>query len=64
MLEPQEKQEKRILRHQKAFKKVNKDSIIFLKKWEEGDTIKYSALANTLKRILKNGRDEFYKGET
>ena len=59
-----EKQEKRILRHQKAFKKVNKDSIIFLKKWEEGDTIKYSALANTLKRILKNGRDEFYKGET
>ena len=58
------KQEKRILRHQEAFKKVNKDSIIFINKWKEGDTIKYVALANTLKRILKNGRDEFYKGET
>lgn len=58
------KQEKRILRHQKAFEKVNRDSIIFLKHWKEGDTIKYIALANTLKRILKNGRDEFYKGKT
>ena len=58
------KQEKRILRHKKAFKKVNKDSIIFLNHWKEGDTIKYIALANTLERILKNGRDEFYKGET
>ena len=59
-----EKQEKRILRHKKAFEKINKDSIIFLNHWKEGDTIKYIALANTLERILKNGRDEFYKGET
>ena len=58
------KQEKRILRHKKAFEKVNRDSIIFLKHWKEGDTIKYFALANTLERILKNGRDEFYKGKT
>ena len=58
------KQEKRILRHKKAFEKVNRDSIIFLNQWKEGDTIKYIALANTLERILKNGRDEFYKGET
>ena len=58
------KQEKRILRHKKAFEKVNRDSIIFLKHWKEGDTIKYIALANTLERILKNGRDEFYKGKT
>lgn len=58
------KQEKRIQRHRNAFKKVNKDSILFLNHWKEGDTIKYIALANTLKRILKNGRDEFYKGET
>ena len=58
------KQEKRIQRHQKAFEKVNKDSILLLKHWKEGDTIKYVALANTLNRILKNGRDEFYKGKT
>ena len=58
------KQEKRIQRHRNAFKKVNKDSILLLNHWKEGDTIKYIALANTLKRILKNGRDEFYKGET
>ncbi len=58
------KQKKRIQRHRNAFKKVNKDSILLLNHWKEGDTIKYIALANTLKRILKNGRDEFYKGET
>jgi gamma-glutamyltranspeptidase/glutathione hydrolase len=33
-------------------------------KYKAGDTIKYPALAATLKRIAKNGRDEFYKGET
>ncbi len=32
--------------------------------YKEKDTIKYPALANTLKRIAKNGKDEFYKGET
>ena len=58
------KQENRIKQHKKAFKKVNRDSILFLKEWKVGDTIKHIALANTLKRILKNGRDEFYKGET
>ncbi len=29
-----------------------------------GDTIKFPALANTMKRIAVNGRDGFYKGET
>ena len=48
------KQEKRILKHQKDFKKVNKDTFIFLDPWKEGDTIKYIALANTLERILKS----------
>ncbi|MDX5478991.1 MAG: gamma-glutamyltransferase, partial [Cyclobacteriaceae bacterium] len=32
--------------------------------FKAGDTIKYPALAETLRRIAKNGRDEFYKGET
>ncbi|CAI8423878.1 MAG: Gamma-glutamyltranspeptidase [Flavobacterium sp. SCGC AAA160-P02] len=58
------KQENRIKRHKNSFRKVNKDSILFLNNWKEGDTIKYIALANTLQRILDNGRDEFYKGET
>lgn len=59
-----EKQEKRIKRFQKAFLKVNKDSILLNKGWKENDTIKYTSLAKTLSRIAKNGRDEFYKGET
>ncbi|MCB4797930.1 gamma-glutamyltransferase [Neotamlana laminarinivorans] len=58
------KQEKRIKKYQPFFKKANQDSIIFDKNWKENDTIKYPQLAKTLERILKNGRDEFYKGET
>lgn len=58
------KQEKRIKSYQERFLKVNKDSILFNKNWKENDTIKYNALAATLTRIQKNGRDEFYKGET
>jgi len=59
-----QKQEDRIKNYQPLFKEVNKDSIIFDKNWLKNDTIKYPALAETLTRILKNGRDEFYKGET
>lgn len=43
---------------------VNGDSTLFAGNFASGDLIKYPALANTLKRIAKNGRDEFYKGET
>ncbi len=59
-----EKQEKRIQYFKESFRTANKNEILFLKDWKEGDTIKYAALANTLERISKNGRDEFYKGET
>jgi gamma-glutamyltranspeptidase/glutathione hydrolase len=58
------KQEKRIARFQSSFLQANKDSILFNNAWKENDTIKYVALAATLTRIQKNGRDEFYKGET
>mgnify|MGYP005988719845 FL=1 len=58
------KQAARIKYHQPNFLKANKKPILFDKKWKENDTIKYPALAATLERILKNGRDEFYKGET
>ena len=58
------KQENRIKHYQPLFRRANKDSIIFEKHWKENDTIKYPALAKTLERILLNGKDEFYKGET
>jgi gamma-glutamyltranspeptidase/glutathione hydrolase len=58
------KQEKQIKNYQPLFKEVNNDSIVFSKVWKTNDTIKYPALAKTLERILKNGKDEFYKGET
>lgn len=58
------KQEERIARYQEGFLKANKDSIPMTQGWKEGDTIKHPALANTLERIMKNGRNEFYTGET
>jgi gamma-glutamyltranspeptidase/glutathione hydrolase len=47
-----------------SFIKANGSSSLFSKVYKVGDTIKYLALAETLKRISKNGADEFYKGET
>jgi len=58
------KQEDRIKKFKKAFETVNSKRILFLRDWKEGDIIKYKALAITLERISKNGRDEFYKGKT
>ena len=58
------KQEDRIKKFKKAFETVNSQRILFLRDWKEGDIIKYKALAITLERISKNGRDEFYKGKT
>lgn len=58
------KQEDRIKHYQPNFPKANKDSILFDKNWKENDTIKYPKLAATLTRIMNNGRNEFYKGET
>ena len=58
------KQEKRIKNYQPLFLEANKDSIIFSKSWQENDTIKYPALAETLTRIQQNGKEEFYNGET
>jgi gamma-glutamyltranspeptidase / glutathione hydrolase len=47
-----------------SFVKSNGSNSLFSKEYKENDTIKYPALAATLKRIALNGRDEFYKGET
>ncbi|MGK0413408.1 MAG: gamma-glutamyltranspeptidase/glutathione hydrolase [Polaribacter sp.] len=58
------KQEERIKKYQPYFKKANKSLILFDSIWKENEIITYPALAATLERISKNGRDEFYKGET
>ncbi|WP_396601259.1 gamma-glutamyltransferase [Algibacter sp. R77976] len=58
------KQEETIKAYQPLFPKANKDTILFDTPWKQNDTIKYPALAKTLERILKHGKDEFYKGET
>ncbi|SEC92325.1 gamma-glutamyltranspeptidase / glutathione hydrolase [Tenacibaculum sp. MAR_2009_124] len=59
-----DKQEKRLQKHKKDFFRVNNDTIPLAKTWKSGDTIKYPELGKTLARVLENGRDEFYKGET
>jgi gamma-glutamyltranspeptidase/glutathione hydrolase len=50
--------------HRTSFIKANGLNSLFSKVYNVNDTIKYLALAETLKRISKNGQDEFYKGET
>jgi gamma-glutamyltranspeptidase / glutathione hydrolase len=59
-----QKQEERLNKYRKAIVKVNGSETLFSYPFQTNDTIKYEALANTLERIAKNGRDEFYKGET
>jgi len=59
-----QKQENQLKNYHEAIVKVNDPTSLFSKLFKENDTIKYPALAATLRRISKNGRDEFYKGET
>jgi gamma-glutamyltranspeptidase/glutathione hydrolase len=58
------KQLKQIQTNQQDIIAVSGNQTLYAKTYKIGDTIKYPALANTLERILKNGKDEFYKGET
>ena len=58
------KQEARIKKYQPLFPKANKEPIFLDKPWKANEVITYPELAKTLERILENGRDEFYKGET
>jgi len=58
------RQLKQIQNNQKDIIAVSGNQTLYAKPYKIGDTIKYPALANTLERILKNGKDEFYKGET
>lgn len=58
------KQAERLKDYHNVLNKYNGPNSVLSKTYKEQDTIKYPALAATLKRISKNGRDEFYKGET
>lgn len=59
-----EKQKKRFDEYKELFLEVNQDTILFAKNYKAGDTLKNEKLAETLKRIIKNGASEFYTGET
>ena len=58
------KQLKQIEDNRESIIKVSGDKTIYSKELKVGDTIKYPAMAATLRRIMINGKDEFYKGET
>src|SRR5690606_13460702 len=52
----------------KTFMSYNRDSmgipLVKQEPWRRGDVLKQKELAQTLKRIRKNGREGFYSGET
>lgn len=51
---------------QEWFRRNNKKQTAFIrtKSWNAGDLFVQKELAQTLKRIAQNGRDDFYKGQT
>jgi gamma-glutamyltranspeptidase/glutathione hydrolase len=59
-----EKQARRFKSKDSIFQIVNGKEILYNKNILAGTRIQNTALANTLKRIAKNGRNEFYSGET
>lgn len=59
-----EKQAARLDYYRDQILEVNGDNTLFYTNCAAGDTLQYPALANTLRRIAKNGRAEFYEGET
>ena len=59
-----QKQEKRLHDYRNLIIKANGSKTKFATVYKQNDTIKYPKLAETLKRISKNGSDEFYKGKT
>ncbi|MGB0980655.1 MAG: gamma-glutamyltransferase [Winogradskyella sp.] len=59
-----DKQEVRIASYDSIFKAVNGKEILYNKKIKAGSRLANLNLATTLQRISKNGKDEFYKGET
>ena len=59
-----ENQAQRFQRLRPTVTEVNGPETFFNQEIQAGDTLKIPVLAATLERIAKNGRNEFYKGET
>ncbi len=59
-----EQQQARFEKFKQQFKQVNGTDFLYTESFHSGDTLKNIELANTLERISKNGRSEFYGGET
>jgi gamma-glutamyltranspeptidase/glutathione hydrolase len=59
-----ESQAKRFDALREKFIELNGDSILYANAFAKMSTLKNEALAKTLERIVANGKDEFYKGET
>jgi gamma-glutamyltranspeptidase/glutathione hydrolase len=59
-----EKEAKELEMYVPYFEEVNGETILYSEGLKTGDTLKNIALASTLERISKNGRAEFYGGET
>ena len=63
-VEVTEKQSKRLEYYREQIIEISGDKTLFYNHCNPGDTLQYPALGTTLRRIMENGRDEFYKGET
>lgn len=59
-----ENQQETFEEYRDLFLEVNNDTILFARNYLAGDTLKNFALANTLERLVENGRKEFYSGIT
>jgi gamma-glutamyltranspeptidase/glutathione hydrolase len=59
-----ERQQGQIDTYRTAIIALSGANTLYAHGYKAGDTIKYPALAETLKRICKNGRSEFYEGQT
>ncbi len=58
------KQQRTLANYKDAIIKINGENCTFNTNSKENDTVKYPALSETLKRIAKNGKNEFYKGQS
>lgn len=59
-----ENQQNALERYKEEFVRANNDTILFARDYDKGDTIRNPALGETLERLVQNGRNEFYRGET